>query len=257
MVETRNNRETRNFASLRTYVVNGGRVEQIGSVYRLSIPPTTESAYVDAQLDDYDKMLPMRFANTPPQRLTLQARFSHPLGQLKGTAGFGFWNHPFGQEGQLLASPCNVWFFHASQESNMRVKPRFAGHGFSAAALNSPPLPTGGGRAGQTLLRGLDRLLHVRSISRMLMAVAQSMVRASERALTHDLTQWHTYELLWETHIARFCVDGHECLRAPAPPPGPLGFVAWIDNYKAIVANGQYQFGYVASTQPQWLELIL
>lgn len=242
---------------MKAYTVNGGLVEQIDGVYRLSIPPATDSAYVDAQLDDYDKTLPMRFAHQPPQHLAVRARFSHPQGQLKGTAGFGFWNHPFGQAGQLLAAPCNVWFFHASQESNLRVKPHFAGHGFSAAVLHSPPIPSTQNTVSRTLLHGLDRLLRIKPISQVLMAAAQKLVQADEQALDLDLTQWHTYEVIWEKHATCFLVDGRAIMRSSVSPRGPLGFVAWIDNYTAIATNGQYQFGYVACAHEQWLELSL
>ncbi len=240
---------------MKAHTVNGSRVEQINGIYRLSIPPATDAVYVDAQLDDYDKTLPMQFANRPPQHLTVRARCSHPQSQLKGTAGFGFWNHPFGQEGQLLASPCNVWFFNASAESDLRTKPGFAGHGFTAAVLHAPPLPSNKNAMSGVLLRGLDRLLQMKPVSRVVMAAAQRMVQADERQLDLDLTQWHTYEVLWESRSTRFLVDGREVLRSTVSPHGPLGFVAWIDNYKAIAANGNYQFGYVSCTYEQWLEV--
>jgi hypothetical protein len=31
--------------------------------------------------------------------------------------------------------------------------------------------------------------------------------------------------------------------------------VAWIDNYRVSAAGGRYDWGYVASPEPQWLEL--
>ena len=245
---------------LNPHLVNGGRVEQLDAGendrhYRLSIPPVTDAAYADAQLDDYAKSVPMQFANHPPQHLALRARFSHPQSQLKGTAGFGFWNHPFGQEGQLLAAPCNAWFFYGSAESNLRVKPHFAGHGFTAAVLQSPPIPSTQNPASRALLRGLDRLLQIKPISRLLMATAQQMVRADAQILDLDMTQWHTYEVIWDKRSTRFVVDGREVLRSVVSPAGPLGFVAWIDNYRAIAANSQYQFGYVACPYEQWMDL--
>src|SRR5262245_19437705 len=92
-------------ASLKEHLVNGGRVERDGDVLRLIIPSTSSAVYTDAQLDDYEHELPRTFLNHPPQRLRIQARFSHPAGLMKGTAGFGFWNHPFTREGGVIEPP--------------------------------------------------------------------------------------------------------------------------------------------------------
>src|SRR5512143_1810645 len=100
-----------NSAALRDHLVNGGRVERdgTGTRLRLVIPPTRAEAYADAQLDDYDHGIPRHFTNLPPQHLRIRARFSHS--EMKGTAGFGFWNHPFSRTGAVLDPPSNVWFF--------------------------------------------------------------------------------------------------------------------------------------------------
>lgn len=240
---------------LQEYLVNGGVVTPLAEGYRLNVPSTADMQYVDAQLDDYAKVLPMRFAHAPPQGLQLEARFSHPVGWLKGTAGFGFWNHPFGQAGQVLASPCNVWFFYGSPESNLQVKPGASGHGFKAATLSSPPLPSGNGRVARFVNGALDRVLQLPLLARLAMATAQRMVQAHECLLEIDITQWHRYEIDWQNDSAVFRVDGREVLRAPKPPRGPLGLVIWLDNYKAIAADGRYEFGYVGLTEPQWMEV--
>jgi hypothetical protein len=241
---------------VKTHLVNGGRVELEGDVYRLSIPPTSDAAYADAQLDDYDALL-RSFANEPPQLLRVRARFSS--NPLKGTAGFGFWNAPFGQEGQVLASPNNVWFFNSSPESDMRVVRNMPGFGFKAAMLNAPQMPMlqmpGTLKVPGILSYALDRLFAQPVLSRTAMRAAQAIVNAKETMLTLDMTEWHDYELDWQRDVATFRVDGREVLRAPKPPRCKLGFVAWIDNYKAIAANGQYAFGYVACPHEQWMEL--
>ena len=246
---------------MKTHLVNGGRVERAGDVYRLSIPPTSDTAYADAQLDDYDPQL-RNFANEPPQVLRVCARFSS--NQQKGTAGFGFWNAPFGQEGQVLAAPNNVWFFHGSPESDMRVVRGSPGHGFKAAMLNAPQMPWNPMRRTSEVRRMLrfgsrfaNKLLAHPLLSRIVMRAAQTIVNAKETVLDLDMTAWHDYELDWRRDLAIFRVDGREVLRAPKPPHSRLGFVAWIDNYKAIAANGQYAFGYVACLHEQWLEMQL
>jgi hypothetical protein len=256
-------------ASLREHLVNGGRIERTGSGYRLLIPPTGADAYADAQLDDYDHGLPRRFADLPPQVLRLRARFSHA--QPKGTAGFGFWNHPFSREGAVLEPPCNCWFFYSSPESDLRVSRRLPGHGFKASLLNSAaylpfttsgePVARGvGGRFAQTVTRiatsTANLMLKVPVASRAVMAAAQVAVNARELLLDLDMTAWHTYEVDWLPAIAVFRVDGREVLRAPKPPRAALGFATWIDNYRATASSGgDYGFAYVGTTEEQWMEL--
>ena len=229
---------------MNTHLVNGGRVEQEGDLFRLVIPPTSDTVYSDAQLDDYgqdkDYDAQLRaFANEPPRTLRVQARFSSNA--LKGTAGFGFWNAPFGPTGQVLALPSNLWFFHGSPESDLRVVRGLPGFGFKAAMLNSPQMPMSQMRRTSEVRRilsySLNKILSLPLLSRAAMRVAQAIINAKETVLQLDMTQWHDYELDWLRDIAIFRVDGREVLRAPKPPRRKLGFVAWIDNYKAIAAD--------------------
>lgn len=247
--------------SLKAHLVNGGWIEQVGDVVRLILPPVTHARYADAQLDDYEHALPRRFSNTPPRRLRIRARFSHPAGVLRGTAGFGFWNHPFTREGSLVEPPRNVWFFYGSPESNMQIVRGMPGHGFKAASLHTP-LPNGGRRglkAGLTSgMMAIGNLtLKLPGVSALAMAVARSVVKAREAPLNLDMTQWHDYALDWLPDVAIFYVDGQEVLRAPSPR-GPLGFVAWIDNYRAVATrSGEYTFAYVDVPETQWMELAI
>lgn len=235
------------------HLVNGGRVEPFEDGWRLQLPPTAESHYSDAQLDDYD-IAARDFLHRPPVRLRLWARFSSNA--LKGTAGFGFWNHPFGQEGQVMAAPRNVWFFHGSPESDLRVVRGVPGHGFKAAMLNSPEMAASGRLVMPSWLsRMLNRVLAIRPLAHVAMAAAQAVVRADESILDLDMTAWHHYEIDWRLDEAVFRVDEAVVLRVAKPPQGPLGLVIWIDNYKAIAAEGRYEFGYVACDREQWLEV--
>jgi hypothetical protein len=249
---------------LREHLINGGQITHTGAVICLKIPPTSDAAYVDAQLDDYDH--PRReFANVPPHTLQLRARFSHPIGKLKGTAGFGFWNNPFSQTGSVVEPPSNVWFFYGSPESDMQVVPNMPGHGFKAAVLDSLPLPSGD-RIGVSRSKSLTNVivaagnlaLRIPIVSSLAMRAAQRMVHAHETVIDHDITKWHDYSIWWMRDAAIFHVDGHEVLRAPRPPRGTLGFVTWIDNYRASATrDGRYEFGYVDVAEEQWLELQL
>jgi hypothetical protein len=236
--------------ALREHLINSGRVDRDGQHYRLTIPTTSADTYVDAQLDDYEHTLPRQFTNHPPQTMTIRARFSHQ--QVKGTAGFGFWNHPFSREGAVIDPPCNVWFFYSSPESDLRVARGFPGHGFKASMLNSGRMPRVVVTIGSMLF---NLLLRVPVISKLIMSAARSAVNTSEIMLNLDMTVWHEYKLNWLPNVATFCVDGKEILRAPHPPQMALGFAAWIDNYRASAGGSHYQFAYVAVTQEQWMEL--
>lgn len=248
--------------TLRDHRVNGGRVERDGNRFRLVLPPIGADAYADAQVDDYDHGTPRRFPNRPPQRLAIRARFSHQA--LKGTAGFGFWNHPFSRAGGVIEPPCNVWFFYSSPESDLRVARGLPGHGFKAAMLNSsPPGMMGGITRLPGVLRAASALLRLPGISRLILSAARTAVRAHETMLDVDSTLWHDYRLDWLEHEAHLAVDGRSVLRAPAPPGGPLGFVAWVDNYRATATGDaaprgrNYEFAYVDVREEQWLEMII
>ena len=237
-------------AALRNHLVNGGRVECDDLHYRLVIPSIGADAYTDAQLDDYDHSLPRRFINRPPQHLRIHARFSHA--QLKGTAGFGFWNHPFSRDGDVLAPPSNVWFFYSSPESDLRLARGTPGHGFKATVLTGGTMPGFIVRMAGLSLRAARRFT---PLMRLLMYAGRTAVQTHETQLRLDMTQWHDYEIEWLDQNAVLGVDGTQVLRAPRPPHMELGFAAWVDNYQAVAHGGDYQFAYVASPQDQWLEM--
>ena len=237
-------------ARLKSHLINGGRLERDGKRYRLIIPPITSDSYTDAQLDDYDHALPRVFSNRPPQKLHVRARFSHR--EPKGTAGFGFWNHPFSREGVIIAPPCNVWFFYSSAESNLQVARNKPGHGFKAAVLNSGNIPR-----PIMAVAGLvfNAVLRLPGIAALTMASARAVVNANETMLAVDQTQWHDYEIDWLDDAAIFRVDGHEVLRAAHTPRQAMGFAAWVDNYRASAAGDEYRFAYVGVAEEQWLEI--
>jgi hypothetical protein len=250
--------EIRKFCGeLKRFEAGGGRVAVDGATMRLTLPPVGDGHYADAQLDNYAHPPKSEFFNRAPMRLTVRARFSHSA--MAGTCGFGFWNHPFGLRGEVLAPPCNVWFFNASAHSNLQVLRGSRGYGFKAAMLDSgswmPRLPGWLLRAANGIANAAMRLP---VLPGLMLAGAQRAVCAAERDLDGiDLTAWHEYCIDWCKHEAGFFVDGCEVLRAPKPPGCALGFVAWVDNYRAVAANGNYAFGYVACAEEQWMEIEL
>ncbi len=177
-------------------------------------------------------------------------------GSLLGTAGFGFWNNPFGAQSKLPAPPQAVWFFYASPPSDMPLALGVPGHGWKAACLDA-------GRASALVWAPLAPMV-------MLACRAPKLYRAVwprvQRALDicesplafkqGDMTGWHVYELDWRRDGARWRVDGETMLEIERAPRGPLGFVAWIDNQYAVVTpQGKFRFGLLDAPFEQWLEL--
>jgi hypothetical protein len=81
-------------------------------------------------------------------------------------------------------------------------------------------------------------------------------IRAAEALLPHRLDQEHEYALAWTERGVDFQVDGRHVLTAPDPPPGPLGFVAWIDNQYGVASPERgFGFGVVPTVEEEWLEI--
>jgi len=100
-------------------------------------------------------------------------------------------------------------------------------------------------------------LARVPALYRRLWPIAQRALAVSEASLDSlDVTIPRDYTLRWEPRRATFAVDGQTVLVAPAPPAGPLTFIAWIDNSYAIATpGGRFAMGRVAEPEPQWLEI--
>ena len=246
----------------------GGGVIEVGeSRLRLLLPSARRGVYSDAQIDDYTGLRASRYPWRPPLRLEVVARASHPAAPtdatldapdsepqryLRGTAGFGFWNYPLTRAGGMPRLPNAVWFFAASPPSNMALVPGIPGWGWKAQVTHAHrwrslalALPTLGSVAWARL-SGQERGA-ARQVRRF--------VGAAEAIISSDLTAWHTYRLEWRADRAEFWVDGVATLTAATPPPGPLGFVAWIDNQYAVATpRGSFGFGTLGSG-PQWLEI--
>ena len=97
--------------------VGGGQVTADAGTLRLTNRP--HAGYSNAQIADYGA--DCDFVWRPPLRLTVRAQASAPAADLRGTAGFGFWNHPFSPDRRRLPRlPQAIWFSVSSPPSSMR-----------------------------------------------------------------------------------------------------------------------------------------
>lgn len=236
------------------YLVGGGSLETVGPVLRFLLADATAAAYSDAQVDDYRGLSRRHFLWRPPLRMTVRARFSHPSGILRGTAGFGFWNDPFLMTGaRMPALPRAVWFFYASPPSEMKLDLETPGWGWKAAVIDA--------QRPAALLWALTApvsipLMNLRPVYRRLWPAIQRTLRVREAVVPVDMTEWHTYILEWGDRRARFEVDGEVVLRDAPSPRGPLGFVMWMDNqYMIATPLGRFAWGLLDVPGCQWMEV--
>lgn len=223
---------------------------QHGDAIRLLRQSTTQEQYSNAQIDDYRGG---GLQHRAPLKLIIRATFSHPIDQLKGTAGFGFWNAPFAPGSRRLRFPKATWFFFGSPPLNLPLALDVPGNGFKAATLDAthwpffallPTAPLG------------FLLMRIPPLYRRLWPIAQRAIRASEMPLTLDITQPHTYQLDWRRDDVVFSIDGATVHHSRYSPTGSMGFVAWIDNQYAIVTpQGNFGWGLVEESAPQWIEI--
>lgn len=218
--------------------IGTGHISSYATGLELAITPA-QKGYSDAQLTDYDPTT-QAFSLRPPVTMTVTAYAPDPLAV--GTAGFGFWNHPFqpGQRGFRL--PQALWFFFGAPPNNMALALDVPGGGFKAATFNA--------RRWQFLamlplaLPGF-LLMRIPTLHRALWPIGQRALGVSEAALdSHLLQEKHTYALDWQPDHATFRVDDRVIIQTQHVPSQPLGFIAWVDNQYAIVTpQGHFDFG--------------
>ncbi len=225
-----------------------------GATLRFSTINTTTACYSNAQLDDYQSLSRQQFLWQPPLSLTVRARFSHPTGQLKGTAGFGFWNDPFIMtDWRRPALPRVIWFFYSSPPSNMKLDLTTPGYGWKAATLDAIRWPFFALLPTAPLA---IPLMKIESLYRWCWPLGQRAINVSERLVTESMTDWHTYTIEWREKTARFIVDGLTVLDCLTAPRGPLGLVVWLDNqYMVATPWGQFEHGLLETSGEQWMEI--
>lgn len=219
--------------------IGAGNVTRDGTGYHLHVPAQSAAAYHDAQITTYDDH--HDFAQSPPLTMRVRAYAPQPI---RGTAGFGFWNHPFAPNERRLRLPRAAWFFYGSPPNDMPLAKDVPGHGWKCATIDAT-------RAAFLALVPLALpgflLMRVPALYRRLWPVGQAALGVSEHALDESLLATsHEYALHWSPDGVRFDVDGATIHHAPVRLRGPLGFIAWIDNQYAVVTpQGRFRFGLV------------
>lgn len=237
---------------LRHLEINGGQVKT-GHLLRCTLPAIMDG-YADAQVDDYGGRTRRHYPWQPGISLSLQARFSHNRDALVGTAGFGFWNAPFGDPTvPWPALPQAVWFFFGSSPTDLPLASHGLGQGWFAATLDAT--------TAQALLMApltpfVLLLNQITAVRRRLWPWVQQRLGISFAPINVAMREWHDYRLLWQPEGCHFFVDNQLLLQTPHSPRGPLGFVCWLDNQFMVVrADGRFRWGTLPVTTKQWLEV--
>lgn len=238
----------------RRQVKGEGSLERTDGTLRFVNLGTTSKEYTNAQIDDYQGLPRQRFPWQPPLRMAVRARFSHPEGQLSGTAGFGFWNDPFLMtERRMPTLPRAIWFFYGSPPSDMKLDMESPGRGWKAATIDAL-------RPAALFLTPLALpaalLMNLRPLYRALWPSIQRTLNVRESPVKAAMTEWHTYAIDWGVERAAFSVDGETVLDGAPSPRGPLGFVMWLDNqYMVVKPWGRFGWGLLEEPVRQWLEV--
>ena len=239
---------------LRRYEVGAGTLRTSDTGLRLMLDGATDEEYSNAQIDDYQGLSRRDFLWRPPLTMTVKARFSHPAGQLRGTAGFGFWNDPFLMTGARLPTlPRALWFFYGSSPSNLKLALGVPGHGWKAATVDA-------WRPAALLLAPLALPavlgMNVPVVYRSVWPTIQRAIGVEEALVPGDMVAWHVYRIEWGRGRACFLVDDEVFLEDAPAPGGPLGFVMWIDNqYMVVTPQGRFRWGVLDVPGRQWMEV--
>jgi hypothetical protein len=237
-----------------TFVRGNGVLEPTGETLRFINIDTATGRYTNAQIDDYQGLVRRDFFWRPPLQMTVRARFSHPTGTLKGTAGFGFWNDPFLMTGlRRPALPRAVWFFYSSPPSNMKLDLNTPGFGWKAGTLDAIRWPFFALLPTAPLA---IPLMNIGFLYRTLWPIGQRAINVSEAIIPVSMTEWHIYRIDWQKKRVSFTVDGETILDCRTAPAGPLGFVMWLDNqYMVVTPWGTFKYGLLEAPGRQWLEI--
>jgi len=241
-------------APWQSFVRGNGALEPTGETLRFVNTDTVSSRYTNAQIDDYQGLPRRDFFWRPPLRLTVRAHFSHPATELKGTAGFGFWNDPFLMTGlRKPALPRVVWFFFSSLPSNMKLDLKTPGFGWKAGTLDALRWPFFALLPTAPLA---VPLMNIGFLYRTFWPIGQRAINVSEALAPVAMTDWHLYQMNWQKKRVSFSVDEKVILDCDTSPRGPLGFVMWLDNqYMVATPWGHFKYGLLDAPGRQWMEI--
>ncbi len=234
------------------HVTRTGQGEVVPEAGRLRLTdhPTPDGTYTNAQISDYDYAT-FNLRWSPPLRMAVTAHASAPAG-LRGTAGFGFWNHPLSPGRVRL--PRAIWYFFGSPPGGLNLAYGVPGPGWKAATVD---LTRPRALALAPLALPVVLLNQLPPLYRRIWPRLQRILSISEHALDVALlAETHTYSIDWRRQGATFSVDGAVVHEAPISPGGGVGFIAWIDNqYMRVSPRGQFAWGLLPLAQPQSLLL--
>ncbi len=214
----------------RVLEINGGQVVKTYTGYRFQLTAAT-TGYADAQIDDYGGK-DGRFMWQPGITMGLRARYSHDVDRLRGTAGFGFWNAPYGEPSRRRpALPRAAWFFYASAPNDLPFAPGSPGRGWFAATIDATSPRA---LALIPLAPALLAFNQWTAARHRLWPAVRNQLGINAAPLMVDMREWHEYQLTWRAGSCRFMVDGRTVLETPQSVRGPLGFVCWLDNQHGI-----------------------
>jgi hypothetical protein len=101
----------------------------------------------------------------------------------------------------------------------------------------------------------ISPLLMSRWFSRLARRFAAVLVQEDSELVRPDVTQWHTFDLIWKKSGVRFLIDGELVRQTNISPRGPLGLVLWLDNqYAAWYPDGRLKYG-TLETDACWIEI--
>lgn len=232
------------------FCIGHANIENEPGIIRFVVDGAEAGQLSDAELDDHRTAPRHKLRWQPPLRMTVRARMSHRVGEMLGTAGFGFWNDPFDWVGNVQVPPSAVWFFYGSPQNDMSFVRGVRGNGWKAAMLN-------GGRSNALEMALGNFIFRLPGMSKLVFALAETRIQAREVVLDDvAITDWHEYRIDWLEREANFFVDNVQVLHTLNPPTMPLGFVAWVDNNAASIGPGrEFAFNRIAIPQRQWMEL--
>jgi hypothetical protein len=203
-----------------------------------------QQIYSNAQIADYS-YANYAFRWSPPVRMTVSAYSPSPTESLRGTAGFGFWNHPFSPDSRRLPRlPQAIWYFFSAPPSDMALARGIPGYGWKAATIDAT-----GWRAKALAPLALPAVLLMRNAAlyAKLWPPIQQTLKIQEHLLDLNLLNTkHIYTIDWQADSAVFGIDGVTVFETTVAPKGKAGFVAWLDNQYAVVTpQGKLRFGIV------------